>query len=165
MPGTLRSACTTVADTSAPSTHGLTSSPPVTVPSSTAPTIETSIQPLAATSRWGRTVSVIKPYLAGAYAAAARPTTAKHSSGCAPHSSSATPANLSAFIQAIKRALGTASASGPTHGASSTYDKVKVNFSSGAHQPGRPSSCSRAMATISSALSASADVNCAAMIR
>ncbi len=98
----------------------LTSRPPTSVPSSTATTAATSIQPLAATSLSGPTTSVTSPYLAGAYNAAPVPTTAKAASGCSPASRASRPTALRPFIQAISRALGMASASGPANGASST---------------------------------------------
>ena len=44
---------------------GLTSRPPSAVPSRMAPTVHTSIQPLAATSRSGGSSSVTSPYFAG----------------------------------------------------------------------------------------------------
>ena len=44
----------------------------------------------------------------------------KPATGCSPASKVATPSTFTPFIQAIRRAFGTASASGPTTGASTT---------------------------------------------
>jgi hypothetical protein len=126
---------------------------------------ETSIHPLAATSWRGPTISVTRPYLAGAYAAAPKPITAKAAKGCRPAKSIATPTILTAFIRLMSRAFGIASAKGPISGARKTYDKVKANLSSGDHQPGRPRASSSAIVTISTALSASAETACAAISR
>ena len=82
-----------------------------------------------------------------------------------PHSSASTPSTFTPFITAIRRAFGKASARGPTTGASSTYDSVKPNFSSGASQGAEPCCCNSAMVTMRTALSARAEANCAAISR
>ena len=64
----------------------------------------------------------------------------------------------------ITRPFGMESANAPTKGASSTYDTVKKSFSIGVNHSGDCSSTSAAMAATSSALSASDEKNCAAMM-
>jgi hypothetical protein len=90
------------------------------MPSTTDMTTDTSSQALARTSKEGGTVSVTKPYLAGAYTAAAKPITAKAKTGCMPVSMKTRPTTLSPFIQAMTRPLGKASEKGPTTEASKT---------------------------------------------
>ena len=96
------------------------SAPPSIVPNSTASTVATSIQPLAATSRRGGISSVTRPYLAGEYSAAPAPASAKHGPTGAPSAIAAQAPALSALAALITVAFGTRSASGPTKGASST---------------------------------------------
>ena len=74
------------------------------------------------------------------------------------------PSSLMALVRNITRPFGMASAKAPTKGASSTYDTTKTSFRKGISQSAEWASLSRAMAAISSALSASDDRNCAAMM-
>ena len=104
------------------------------------------------------------PYLAGEYAAAPRPTSAYAASGCVSISISAQPKILIALVKSITRPLGIESANAPTSGASTTYDTTKLCFSAGVIHAGSWSSRKSAIAAISSALSASDEKNCAAMI-
>jgi len=60
--------------------------------------------------------------------------------------------------------LGIESANAPTNPASATYEMVKKNFSSGTIHIGPLSCASSWIAAMSSALSASDEKNCAAMI-
>ena len=60
--------------------------------------------------------------------------------------------------------LGIESAKAPTNGASSTYEMVKNSFSIGVSHAGESSIASVAMAATRSALSASDEKNCAAMM-
>ena len=128
-----------------------------------APTVVTSSQPLACTSCSGGDSSVTSPYLAGEYAAAPTPASANASSGSIASAISAQASAFSPLAASITRALGQRSASAPTQGASSTYARVNTAFNSGASQALRPISASRAMATMSKALSARPDTNCAAI--
>ncbi len=64
----------------------------------------------------------------------------------------------------ITRPLGIESANAPTKAASATYEIVKKNFSSGTIHAGPWSWVSSWIAAMSSALSASDEKNCAAMM-
>ena len=74
------------------------------------------------------------------------------------------PTTLMALVMSITLPLGIESANAPTSGARTTYDTTKHCCSAGVIQSGDFSSVSSAMAAISSALSASDEKNCAAMI-
>src|SRR5260363_255789 len=74
------------------------------------------------------------------------------------------PMNLIVFVISITRLLGIASARAPTKAASATEKKTKNSLSSGVIQAGAAMSCNRAIAAINSALSASEEKNCAAMM-
>ncbi len=116
-PATAYTPSNAYSDVCKPRDHGLTNTPPNTVPSKAAQTTEISIQPLATTRRCCGTISVTSPYFAGAYAAAPKPAMVNAATGCRPDNSAATPTALTAFMHAIKRAFGNASASAPTNGA------------------------------------------------
>ena len=68
------------------------------------------------------------------------------------------------LVMNITRPLGIESAKAPTKAANATYDTVKKNFSNGVIHAGDSICISRAMAATSSALSASDEKNCAAMM-
>ena len=68
------------------------------------------------------------------------------------------------FVTNITRPFGNASANAPTNAASSTYDSPKNSLSSGVIHSGAEISISSEIAAISSALSASDEKNCAAMM-
>ena len=74
------------------------------------------------------------------------------------------PPILIMLVIIITRPFGNESAKAPTNGARTTYEMTKKSFSIGVIQAAAPISRSRAMAAISSALSAREDRNCAAMI-
>ena len=74
------------------------------------------------------------------------------------------PTTLMPLVISITRPLGIESANAPTSGASTTYDTTKLCFSAGVIHAGSSSSRSSAIAATSSALSASDEKNCAAMI-
>ncbi len=74
------------------------------------------------------------------------------------------PTTLIALVISITRPLGIESANAPTSGARTTYETTKLCFSAGVIHSGAWISCSMLMAAISSALSASDEKNCAAMI-
>ena len=80
------------------------------------------------------------------------------------NSISAQPTTLIALVISITRPFGIESANAPTSGASRTYEMTKLCFSAGVIHAGSCSSRSSAIAAISSALSASDEKNCAAMI-
>jgi hypothetical protein len=68
------------------------------------------------------------------------------------------------LVISITRPFGIESANAPTNAASSTYDTKKNSLSIGVIHSGARMSRSSAMAAMSSALSASEEKNCAAMI-
>ena len=68
------------------------------------------------------------------------------------------------LLISMTRHLGIESAYAPTKAASATYEMVKKNFSIGSYWGGACMSLSKAIETISRALSASAEKNCAAMM-
>ncbi len=142
----------------------LMSAPPSTTPSTIEATVVPSIQPFAATSCFAGSSSVRMPYLAGEYAAAPRPTTAYAASGCTEISIRMHPTTLIALVISMTLPLAIESANAPTSGASTTYETTKHCCSAGVIHSGDLSSVRRAMAAISSALSASDEKNCAAMI-
>ena len=94
--------------------------PPQAVPSMTDMTTVTSNHPLALTRPDSGTVSVMRPYFAGAYADAAMPTIAKASIGWKFVKMKATPTTFMAFMHAMSFALENASAKGPINGAKNT---------------------------------------------
>ncbi len=74
------------------------------------------------------------------------------------------PITLIELVMNITRPFGRESAKAPTYAANTTYDNTKNSFSSGVIQLGAWRSFSRAMAAMRSALSASDEKNCAAMM-
>jgi hypothetical protein len=75
------------------------------------------------------------------------------------------PAIFTRFVRNMTRPFGIESAKAPTKAAKSTYETVKKNFSSGVIHSGVCICMSSAIAATSSALSASDEKNCAAMMR
>ena len=149
---------------SALDTGPLISAPPISTPRMIDTTVVPSIQPLATTSCRGGRSSVRMPYFAGEYAAAPRPTIAYATSGWNIISISEQPTILMPLVISITRPLGIESASAPTSGASRTYEMTKHCLSAGVIHAGDSRSRNNWIAATSSALSASDEKNCAAII-
>ena len=90
-----------VAAPSPPMGPALINQPPKTTPHKTDSTTETSRKALALTSPAAGTVSVSKPYFAGAYTEAAKPVRAKANKGWVPVHSAMTANNLSKFMTSM----------------------------------------------------------------
>jgi hypothetical protein len=74
------------------------------------------------------------------------------------------PAIFIVLVMNITRPLAIESANAPTNAANSTYDTVNENFNIGVSHSGANICISKAIAATSSALSASDEKNCAAMM-